>query len=748
MKKADKVPIDFYISSLSGGGAEHVLICLAAYFAREGYRVSITSLEKRPQFYNVPDNVKLYKQRKVNGKLLGFYFDLKFIKNRLRTSPQSVAISFMTRCNILLLLNSIFRKNRVIVCDRNNPLKEHNKLIFFISCKLYQLADVIIVQTNMIKKFYPKYLHKKISVIENPLDTQALDSQLIGKVIQKENIILTAGRLEKQKDFYTLIRAFEQSKAMKQDWKLCIFGQGNMKEEIESYITEHKLENKIILCGASKQLFFEMKKAKIFVLSSFYEGFPNVLCEAMYAGLSVISTDCISGPSELIVDGANGFLVPIGDVSTMSKRIDELADNSNLRDFMGRNALERVDRLNISDIGAEWISVIQKAKKVLVITSGGYPFGSPAALRLRAFVRLFQECGWNVVVYSDQITSDGAMQNVSEYRGAKIYGINTNLNKGKKIVLPLIFRKRLKKIIQEEKPDLVFSNCLYDRFSVIQSETKNKIPLIIQSYEWYDPSTFKFGYLSHHYVLHSICWKYRYPKANGVVAISRLLEKYYSNKIKNVIRIPTIIDEFDENYRLNCDSNNIRLLFAGSLARTKDSIIPFFEALKHIGSDAKRIQFNICGISHDELRNHLGIELYSQYHNQINEYGKIPQSEINRMYILSDYGIFFRPNQRSSHAGFSTKLGEGMTAGTPFIVNDTSDISLYIKNGENGFIVNNEKDIAQVYLKILTMTNHEKEEMRSMARKTAITDFSYLTYVTQFENFIDDVLKEYHNEHI
>lgn len=385
-------------------------------------------------------------------------------------------------------------------------------------------------------------------------------------------------------------------------------------------------------------------------------------------------------------------------------------------------------------------------KKVLIIMSGVYPFGSPMALRIRAFACLFKSCGWDTVVYSDQITSGDTNASESTYESTKIYSLGKKLTRMNKLTLPLAFDRRLREIIARESPNLIFSNCLYNRFSKIRKiANDNKLPLIIQSTEWYDPSTFKRGRFSHHYIMHSYCWKHQYIYANGAVVISSLLKKHYDKYISNTIRIPTIVDEIESKYRIqvSTDSTMIKLLFAGSLARTKDSIKQYFQALEFMTEDYKRIQFEICGVSESEIKEHLGENIFSKYASQINNYGRIPQDKIADMYISCDYGIFFRPDQRSSHAGFSTKLGEGMSTGTPFIVNDTSDIAMYINNGENGFIVNDVNEIARTLDEVLKMNVAQREKMREKARMTAMTSFYYETYEKEFTLFLDRVTEEY-----
>lgn len=380
--------------------------------------------------------------------------------------------------------------------------------------------------------------------------------------------------------------------------------------------------------------------------------------------------------------------------------------------------------------------------KVLIIVSGSFPYGTPRALRMRAFADLFKAIGWNVVVLSDYFAGEHSGKLFFEYENMELYSLGKELSGKNKLLIPLLFKKKFRDIIEKERPDLIYSYSLYDRFPfILWKAKKNGIPLVLDSNEWYHPSTFKFGRFSWHYILHSICWKWFYPKVDGIVAISRLIEKHYSKYTDHVIRIPTIVDNMNGWEKKNAfNDKKIHLLFAGSLAKTKDSIKEYYEALDYLGNDNDKIYFEICGVDKQELIEHLGEKLYNSFKKQTNMRGRIPQKKISEIYKKCDYGIFFRPDQRSSHAGFPTKLGEGMSNGTPFIVNNTGDISLYINNGINGFIVEDVQSIAAVYQEILEMSNEESDEMRSQAYKTAEKNFSYKPYIKLFDVFIQEVI--------
>ena len=229
--------VDFYISSLSSGGAEHVLTNLAANFAEHDMDVSITSYEKRPQFYSVASNVKLNKYNFTNkSKLAEWLCDYRATKKYLQKRKAAVAISFLSRCNFMLILAGLFSKTKIIVCDRNNLLRKYPKYVFEVTCFLYRFADVVCVQTNEMKTFYPQYLQKKIVVLENPLDFDEMAAQCEGQSIEKENTVISVGRLERQKDFVTLMKAYKKVAELYPDWKLKIYGQGNRKDELQDLI--------------------------------------------------------------------------------------------------------------------------------------------------------------------------------------------------------------------------------------------------------------------------------------------------------------------------------------------------------------------------------------------------------------------------------------------------------------------------------------------------------------------------------
>ena len=356
---AEQKNVDFYISSLSGGGAEHVLINLATAFSKMGNQVSITSLERRKQFYQIDDDIEVirYDHTKDNV-VLGIIKDILCVRRQLKNRKNTdVAVSFLGRTNIVLSIASIRIKQKIVICDRNNLARKYSKWVFFLLCAIYSLADELIVQTNEIIDVYPKFLRQKIKVLENPLDFKEMDKQCNVEV-EKSNTLISVGRLERQKDYKTLISAYAKIANKHKEWNVKRYGKGDLREDIQKWIDQAGMTDRISLCGMTHTPFLEMKKAKVFVLSSFFEGFPNVLCEAMYAGLPCIATACKSGPRDLIQNGENGLLVEVGNVDEMAEKMDLLMSNQTMRNSLGTEAHKRILRLDSKIVCKRWLDTL------------------------------------------------------------------------------------------------------------------------------------------------------------------------------------------------------------------------------------------------------------------------------------------------------------------------------------------------------------------------------------------------------
>ena len=164
--------------------------------------------------------------------------------------------------------------------------------------------------------------------------------------------------MDSQKNQELLIRAFSNIK--RKDWKLLLIGEGQLRSHYEKLIIDLKIEESIKLVGNVQDVSKYYNTAKIFVLPSNFEGFPNALIEAMSFGLACIATNCPSGPSEIIKDNENGFLIPVNDQMDLEKKLQLLIDNSELQKQFSLKAVESTALFDAAYIADNWKELIYK----------------------------------------------------------------------------------------------------------------------------------------------------------------------------------------------------------------------------------------------------------------------------------------------------------------------------------------------------------------------------------------------------
>ena len=178
-----------------------------------------------------------------------------------------------------------------------------------------------------------------------------------------EKRVIAAGRLVRQKNFASLIRAWKEVHAKHPDWKLDIYGEGSLKTSLEKLIADLQLEGAVCLQGKTQEIFKEMTNSSIFVLSSIYEGFGLVIVEAMSCGLPVVSYACPCGPKDIIEDGKDGFLVEVNDEQTLAARINQLIEDEELRRQMSQAALQKSEKYKMERIIPMWMDLFEKLKR-------------------------------------------------------------------------------------------------------------------------------------------------------------------------------------------------------------------------------------------------------------------------------------------------------------------------------------------------------------------------------------------------
>jgi len=357
-----KKRIVFIISSLTSGGAERVVTTLANELV-QNFDVKIIQLYKSQPFYKLNKKIKLDYCREsfdpnfnIYKSITNHFFMVRKIYKILR-QDSDITIGFTTTSNIYTVIASRLLKKPCIISERNNPRYNiNNKYWNYIRKKTYPFASKIIIQTEDIKQYYLKTIENdKLKILSNPIDPE-LSKHLNNNVFQKENIVLNVGRLNKQKNQELLIKAFSNIPHI--GWKLLIAGEGNQREFYQKTINELNEQENIRLLGRISSIQNEYSKAKVFAFTSNYEGFPNALIEAMYYGLPCVSTDCPTGPSELIEHNKNGFLIPMNNQKILEEKLIKLMTDETLRKTFGDNAKIRTRDFEASNIADEWSKLI------------------------------------------------------------------------------------------------------------------------------------------------------------------------------------------------------------------------------------------------------------------------------------------------------------------------------------------------------------------------------------------------------
>jgi GalNAc-alpha-(1->4)-GalNAc-alpha-(1->3)-diNAcBac-PP-undecaprenol alpha-1,4-N-acetyl-D-galactosaminyltransferase len=358
--------IVFVISSLGPGGAERVVALMSSYWAEKKHEIHIITFENQGSatFYNISPSVHIHQlniggsHNKMATKLaanIRYIFVIREVLSKIK--PEAV-ISFIDRTNVLTLFASMFTKIPVIVTEHINCRQFSPGLLWsFLRILVYPFAYRVIGVSEGVLRSLPRLLQKKGAAIPNPikLQTSAENASVQGD----GKTIISIGRLEHQKGFDILIAAFAQIRAKYPGWHVDIWGEGSLREDLLKDIAERGLNGQVKLRGLTKNSFGELSKSTIFVLPSRFEGFGIVLCEAMACGLAVISSDCPSGPAEIIHHGIDGILFPSEDVNALAKALEELITDGSKRMALGRNARKSVEQFELSHIMAQWDELLR-----------------------------------------------------------------------------------------------------------------------------------------------------------------------------------------------------------------------------------------------------------------------------------------------------------------------------------------------------------------------------------------------------
>lgn len=361
--------ISIFLPALEGGGAERAMLHLAQGFAQCGIKTNLVVAEAEGAYLDMlPPGVKLVNLQAKAPVLVSKTLALRQYLQQVQPDILLSALDIASSATWAKRLAGV--STRVVMCVQTNlsqQFRDHQpltggKIRPQLVRWFYPWADQIVAASEGVAANVAEMTNlslEQIHVIYNPVVTPAMQAKMQTPIAHPwfasgaPPVILGVGRLVTQKDFPTLIRAFailrQQRKA-----RLMILGEGDQRSKLEALIQDLGLTNDVALPGFVENPYAYMAKASVFTLSSIFEGFGNVVAEALAAGTPVVSTDCESGPAEILANGQYGKLVPIRDETALASAIAitlEQPRNSN-------RLQQRAEAFSLNTVTQQYLQVL------------------------------------------------------------------------------------------------------------------------------------------------------------------------------------------------------------------------------------------------------------------------------------------------------------------------------------------------------------------------------------------------------
>lgn len=346
--------IAFVVTSMGRGGAERVVSILANHYASIGWKTHIIMLWHDLLEYILDENVQVHYLAKEGGNP---YRKIPHTVSALRKLIKQIApasvVSFIAQNNIVSYLATRGLDVRLIISERIDPAAmKRGKLYSSVLNYVYAHSTVSVMQTRRALEYFPQNVQKNSVIIHNPVTVNC------HALPERDRILFTAGRLEKQKNHKMLIAAFADFHKRFPEYKLVICGEGTLRCELESMVKSLGLVGSVCLPGVVSDVQERESKAEIFVLSSTYEGMSNALMEAMAIGLPCITTNC-AGSDELVENMKNGLLVQVDDQQGMLEAMIYMVEHREEAEKMGRTACESSMAFATENVIALWRIAIE-----------------------------------------------------------------------------------------------------------------------------------------------------------------------------------------------------------------------------------------------------------------------------------------------------------------------------------------------------------------------------------------------------
>ncbi len=353
--------IVFIISSLGAGGAERVLSVIANAMAQKGHCITVAMLagEDHTPHYHLDSRLELLKlgllktSNGLTSALRNNWVRLFRIRSEIQRLSPDFVIPFMDQVNVLVLAALLGLRVPVFACEHSDPAQHNPGLVWnLLRRMLYPTASRVVVLTDQARQAFGRAIRSKCIVIPNPV-LPAAESK------DKGFGFISVGRLSPEKGQGDLLKAYSCIHEDVGGRTLTIVGGGELRNKLQQLSLKLGIDEKVVFTGTVEDVSSYLNQADIFVFPSHYEGFGMALAEAMAHKLAVISTDCPSGPREMIVHGENGIMVPVADHLALASAMHSLASDESLRMRLSVKAPGVTRRFALSKIVAKWESALE-----------------------------------------------------------------------------------------------------------------------------------------------------------------------------------------------------------------------------------------------------------------------------------------------------------------------------------------------------------------------------------------------------
>jgi amylovoran biosynthesis glycosyltransferase AmsD len=336
-----------------GGGGERVTVNMANHFADKGNEVTIVSLttRKNENIFNIDSrvnidylNIKLYSGLKIIRKIES-YFAVKRFFHKVNCQTFLLGIG-----NYPTLLATLLPTNEQLIkigCQHGSYASVKHMWVILRWLLFRKLNAIVSLTEYDVPKL--RKLNKNVWVIPNSITFYPDKPAEL-----KNRIILSVGRIDFPKGYDLLIEMFGRFCLINKDWKLRIIGDGPLKETIRRIISDKKLTERVSIIASSNKIIEEYLNASVYLMTSRTEGLPMVLLEAQGCGLPIISFNCETGPSDIINNGIDGYLIDNYDIDKMNHKLTELCSDSNRRREFGQNARKNAEKYFPEKVFFKW----------------------------------------------------------------------------------------------------------------------------------------------------------------------------------------------------------------------------------------------------------------------------------------------------------------------------------------------------------------------------------------------------------